>query len=77
MTAGREIEPGWKASTVTIAPTLLFLCHREDTLDEDDVLMSWKYKTHICKSRSREHEFSSKFRFTPALVDKDNYSCGP
>ena len=55
-------------SALTTAPTLLSLCHTDDTLDEEDVLMSWKYKTHICKSRSREQEFFSKFRFTLALV---------
>ena len=34
-----------------------------DTLEEDDVLMiSVEYKTYICKYRSREDDFSSKFR---------------
>ena len=62
------MEPGWKASALTTAPTVLSLCHTDDTLDEEDVLMIWKYKTHICKSRRREQEFFSKFRFTLALV---------
>ena len=61
MTAGQGIEPGWKASALTTAPTVLSLCHTDDTLDEEDVLMNWKYKTHICKSRSHEQEFFQNF----------------
>ena len=65
MTAGQGIEPRWKASALTTAPTVLSLCHTDDTLDEEDVLMNWKYKTHICKSRSHEQEnqnFDSRLR---------------
>ena len=46
-----------------------------DTLDEDDVLMiSNEYKTYICKSRSREDDFSSKFRCRRA-ADNDFPAC--
>ena len=46
--------------------------------------MSSKYKSHICKSRSREDDPSSKFRcrraayksFPPALHGTDNYAFG-
>lgn len=57
-----------------------------DTLDEEDVLvilMCWKYKTHVCKSRSRGDDFSPKFRcrraaavsFPPALSVTVDCAC--
>ena len=50
MTAGQGIEHGWKASTLTTASTLLSMWHTDDTLDEEDVLMSWKHKTNISQN---------------------------
>ena len=46
-----------------------------DTLDKEDVLkISVEYKTYICKSRSREDDFSSKFRCR-RVADNDFPAC--
>ena len=56
----------------------------DDTLDEEDFLLSWKNKTQPCQSRSLVNNFSSKFfvnewptaSLPPALHVTDNYACG-
>ena len=57
----------------------------DDSFDEGRVLMNfngWKYKTHLCKSRSREEDFASKCccqraaktaSFRPALLVSNFY----
>ena len=46
----------------------------DDTVDEEDVLMilmSWKYKTRVCKSLSSGDDFSPKFRFRRAADNRE------
>ena len=46
----------------------------DQTVDEEDVLMilmSWKYKTRVCKSRSSGDDFSPKFRFRRAADNRE------
>ena len=46
-----------------------------ETLDEEDVLKIYvEYKNYICKSHSRENDFSSKFRCRRA-TDNDFPPC--
>ena len=48
---------------VKIRGTTAIILYLRDTLDEEDALKIYvEYKTYICKSRSREDDFSSKFR---------------
>ena len=60
---------------VKIRGKTAIILYMRDTLDEEDV---WKiyveYKTYICKSRSHEDDFSSKFRCRRA-ADNDFPAC--
>ena len=52
----------------------MIMLHMDDTVDEEDVLMilmSWKYKTRVRKSRSRGDDFSPKFRFRRAADNRE------
>ena len=48
---------------VKVRGTTARILYMRDKLDEEDVLKIYvEYKTYICKSRSREDDFSSKCR---------------
>lgn len=58
-----------------IRVTAAMKLYMDDTLEEDAwFLMSWKCKTHLCKSRSGEDDFSSKCR-CPRAADKEFPVC--
>ena len=60
---------------VKIRGTIAITLYMRDTLDEEDVLkISVEYKNYICKSRSCENDFSSKFRCRRA-TDNDFPPC--
>ena len=51
------------------------MLYMDDTLDEKDVLMIWKYKTHLCRLHSSEGDLSLKFRCRLVAVDNEIPAC--